>query len=114
MNEAANIPEVEAAEAARLAQQDAVLLLDVREDDEWAAGHAPQAVHTPLGSLDPATVPRDRPVITVCRSGKRAGEAAKALAGAGHDVRNLDGGMQFWSGAGLPVHADDGTPGQII
>lgn len=113
MNEPLPIPEVDAAEAARLADAGDVLLLDVREDDEWDSGRAPQASHIPLGALDPAAVPRDRPVVTVCRSGGRAGKAAQALAQAGHDVRNLTGGMQAWESAGLPVHAGDGTPGTV-
>jgi rhodanese-related sulfurtransferase len=114
VNEAVSVPDVDAAQAARLAEDGAVLLLDVREDDEWDSGHAPQALHTALGALVPADIPGDRPVITVCRSGKRSGEAAKRLAGAGLDVRNLSGGMRSWTEAGLPVVANDGTPGQII
>ena len=113
MTEPVPAPEVDAVEAARLADAGEVLLLDVREPDEWAGGHAPQATHAVLGALDPAAVPRDRPVITVCRSGGRSGQAAAALAAAGHDVRNLTGGMQAWSGAGLPVVAADGSAGQI-
>lgn len=114
MNEPAAIPEVDASEAARMADDDAVLLLDVREHDEWDAGHAPQAVHSPLGALDPADLPAGRPVVTVCRSGRRSGEAARLLASAGRDVRNLTGGMESWAGAGLPVTDVHGSPGQII
>jgi rhodanese-related sulfurtransferase len=113
VNQPLPIPEVDPAEAARLADAGRVLLLDVREGDEWDSGHAPQATHVPLGALDPAAVPRDRPVVTVCRSGGRAGKAAQALAQAGHDVRNLTGGMHGWAQAGLPVQAADGTPGTV-
>ena len=113
MNQPHPIREVDPGEAARLADAGDALLLDVREDDEWDTGHAPQATHVPLGALDPATVPRDRPVIAVCRSGGRAAKAAQALTQAGHDVRNLTGGMQAWTGAGLPVQAADGTPGTV-
>ncbi len=114
MNQPAQVPEVQADVAAQLADSGEVLLLDVREDDEWAAGHAPGATHTVLGRLDPAAIPRDRPIIAVCRSGKRSGSAAQVLSGAGHDVRNLAGGMQAWAGAGLPVVRTDGTAGEII
>lgn len=114
MNQPVQAPEVDAAEAARLADAGEVLLLDVREQDEWGSGHAPQATHTALGALDPAAVPRDRPVIAVCRAGGRSAQAAAALAAAGHDVRNLAGGMQAWSAAGLPVVAADGSAGQIL
>lgn len=114
MNEPLQVPEVDAATAAAQADDGAVLLLDVREDDEWQAGHAPQATHAVLGSLDPAAVPRDRPVVAVCRSGKRSSAAAQALAAAGHDVRNLTGGMQAWAAAGLPVVGPHGGPGDVV
>ncbi len=113
MNQPARIREIDANEAAHLADACEVLLLDVREDDEWSSGHAPQATHLTLGTLDPAAVPRDRPVIAVCRSGNRSGKAAQALAAAGHDVRNLTGGMNAWAQAGLPVVGSDGKPGQV-
>ena len=106
-NDAASHPgapgKITPGEAARAAADGRVLLLDVREADEWAAGHAPHAVHRPLGALDPQQVPTDRPVVTVCRSGNRSAKAAAALHAAGHDVSNLVGGMQSWAAAGLPV-----------
>ena len=114
MNEPAQVPGVDATEAARLAEAGHVLLLDVREDDEWASGHAPQASQTVLGQLDPTAVPRDRPVIAVCRSGTRSTQATHALLAAGVEVRNLTGGMQAWAAAGLPVVRADGGPGEII
>ena len=109
----AQMPELDAAEAARLAGAGEVLLLDVREDDEWQAGHAPQAVHHPLGTLDADALPDDRPVVAVCRSGNRSGKAAQLLLAAGRDARNLTGGMQAWAAAGLPVVAPDGSPGHV-
>lgn len=114
MNEPVQVCDVDADEAARLVEAGEVLLLDVREDDEWAAGHAPMATHTVLGSLAPAVVPRDRPIIAVCRSGRRSGQAAQSLAAAGHEVRNLTGGMQAWAVAGLPVLDRDGGPGTVL
>jgi rhodanese-related sulfurtransferase len=107
------IPEVSVAQAADAAAADSVLLLDVREDDEWAAGHAPAAVHMPLSQLDVTSVPADRSVVAVCRSGNRSGKAAAALAEAGVDVVNMAGGMNAWAAAGLPVVAADGRPGEI-
>ncbi len=89
------------------------LLLDVREPEEWSTGHIADAVHVPLGDLRPGSVPRDRVVIAVCRSGNRSGQAAAALAAAGVDVRNLAGGMRAWDDAGLPITTDDGTPGAV-
>ena len=106
-------PDVSVHEAADAAASDSVLLLDVREDDEWAAGHAQGAVHMPLSSLDPAAVPTDLPIVAVCRSGNRSGKAAATLAQAGIDVVNMAGGMTAWAAAGLPVIAADGSPGEI-
>ena len=62
-----------------------VYLLDVREDDEWAAGHAPDAVHIPVGTLSEraAEIPQDREVYVICRSGTRSAYAAQALAARG-------------------------------
>ncbi len=86
----------------------------MREDDEWAAGHARGAMHVPLGELGPALVPAGCPVVAVCRSGNRSAQAAAELAQTGYDVRNLAGGMRAWTAAGLPVVRDDGTAGEII
>jgi rhodanese-related sulfurtransferase len=86
-------------------------LLDVREDDEWAAGHAPGARHIPLGELGAraAEVPQDELIYVVCRSGHRSGQAAQALAGAGWRAVNVAGGMQQWAAAGLPMVTDSGA-----
>ncbi len=86
-------------------------LLDVREDDEWAAGHAPGARHIPLGQLGAraAEVPQEEVIYVVCRSGHRSGQAAQALAGAGWRTVNVAGGMQQWAAAGLPMVTDSGA-----
>lgn len=107
------IREISAADAAEASRSAAVLLLDVREHHEWAAGRAPGALHMPLSRLDVAEVPTDRPVVAVCRSGNRSGQAATVLAAAGVDVANMAGGMKAWAQAGLPVVTDDGRPGEI-
>jgi rhodanese-related sulfurtransferase len=90
-------------------------IIDVREDGEWAAGHIDGAVHIPLdqleqriGELDP-----QRPVVTVCRSGGRSGQAAELLTSSGRQAAVLDGGMQRWVREGLPASAADGSPGTV-
>ena len=89
-------------------------LLDVREDDEWSAGHAPDAIHVPLARVDEADSRfAGQQVLTVCRSGARSGRAAKTLAAAGVDVHNVAGGMSAWAAAGLPVVRDNGSPGRV-
>jgi len=85
-------------------------LLDVREDDEWTAGHAPEAVHVRLGDLGSraAELPRDREVYVICRSGSRSAYAAQALAGAGLHAVNVADGMTGWAVAGRPMISEDG------
>lgn len=106
-------PQVDLARALSMLTQGA-RLLDVRDDDEWQAGHAPQAEHRPLGLLDPGDYASTDTLVVVCRSGKRSQQAAMTLHGAGLSVHNLAGGMNAWSQAGQPVVRDDGTPGSIV
>jgi rhodanese-related sulfurtransferase len=92
------------------------VLLDVRENDEWAAGHAPSAVHVPMGLIperldELATEFPDRPVRVVCRSGGRSARVTAYLQQAGWDAVNVDGGMRAWAAAGRPMVAEsDATP----
>jgi len=81
-----------------------VFLLDVREDDEWAAGHAPDAVHVRLSEI-----PRDREVYVICRTGARSGYAAQALSGAGWNAVNVADGMTGWAVAGRPMVSETGA-----
>ena len=92
-------------------------LLDVREDDEWAAGHAPGAHHLPMMEIPArmAEVPDDADVVVVCRSGGRSGQVVAYLAQNGWDnVRNLDGGMQSWAASGREVVTDNGQPARVL
>jgi rhodanese-related sulfurtransferase len=102
------------AETHRRALAGEVLLLDVREDDEWTAGRAAEAVHAPLSRLDPSAVPAELPVVVVCRVGSRSQVAAQALVAAGIPAANLAGGMQAWVAAGLPVVRGGDQPGQVV
>ncbi len=96
------------------ARVDGVALLDVREIDEWAAGHAPGATHVPLSRLTPDTVPAGTTVLCLCRSGGRSGKATEALRKVGIDAVNVAGGMNAWAAAGLPVVRVDGRTGTVI
>jgi rhodanese-related sulfurtransferase len=91
-------------------------LLDVREADEWDAGHAPEATWIPLGEVQARVdeLPNDAPIVAICRSGARSHAVAEALVGAGYDVVNLDGGMRAWAAEDYEVVASDGLPGQVI
>ena len=108
--EGPDVQEVEVAEAARLTDTGLALLVDVREDDEWAAGHAPAALHIPLASLPATQLPTGRPVLAICRSGNRSATAAALLLSRGVEARNVSGGMQAWQAAGLPVTTDREPP----
>lgn len=109
---AAGLPlaRITAAEAhERTGPEAEAVLLDVREREEWAAGHAPGAVHAPLSALMAGgRLPRaaqDRPVVAICRSGRRSREAAELLTARGVDAVDVLGGMGAWTEAGLPVVA---------
>lgn len=86
------------------------LILDVREDDEWQAGHIPGATHVPLGELAEraATLSALHPIYVVCRSGKRGLEGTTLLRAAGFDALNVEGGMQAWQEAALPLEPSNG------
>jgi len=93
------------------------VLLDVREDDEWAAGHAPQAIHIPLGELAEriGEVPQDSgEVYVVCRMGGRSARATMYLNQSGWDAVNVAGGMQVWHQQGFPLVAAEGVVPEVI
>jgi rhodanese-related sulfurtransferase len=87
------------------------LLVDVREDDEWGAGHVAGAVHIPLADLGGRLAGLDptRRTVFVCRVGSRSDVAAAIADRAGFAApANLDGGMRAWAAEGLPMEPDDG------
>lgn len=96
---------------------DEVYLLDVREHDEWDAGHAPHAHHIPMREIPArlAEVPTVGEVVVVCRVGGRSAQVAAYLAAQGwENVANLDGGMLAWEASGRSVVADTGLPARVI
>jgi len=95
---------------------DGAYLLDVREDDEWTAGHAPEATHIPLGEVPArvAELPADRQIIAVCRGGGRSGRATAFLREQGLDVYNYDGGMRAWEQRGGALVTDSGAGATVI
>ena len=95
-----------------------LLVLDVREDDEWAAGHIDGALHIPLmelparlGEFVELEAPQTR---VVCKAGGRSARAVAYLAQQGYDVVNLVDGMIGWERAGRAMVADAGQPPQVI
>ncbi len=91
------------------------VLLDVREQDEWDAGHAPGAQHIPMSELAGRLeeLPADQEVLVVCRSGGRSARVTANHNAHRWDARNVDGGMQSWQAAGRDLTSDTGEP-QVI
>ena len=114
MDMLARLPSVDV-ETARDLVRDGAVLLDVREPNEWNAGHAPQAAHPPLGRISEAAkkVTGGKWVVVVCRSGNRSKSAAKAMISMGYAAVNLSGGMTAWAQAGGQVVDRSGRVGAI-
>lgn len=81
------------------------VLVDVREPNEWAAGHATGAVHVPLGHLPNRIdeLPADRELLFLCQSGSRSLVATRIAAERGRAARSVRGGTIAWARAGLPL-----------
>jgi rhodanese-related sulfurtransferase len=92
------------------------VLVDVREDEEWAAGHAPDARHLPMSGLGGrlAEVPGADPLYVICRSGARSARVVAFLNEQGHASVNVAGGMQSWAAHGRPMVAEHGGPPDVI
>lgn len=85
---------------------DSHTILDVREQDEWDEAHIEQSVHIPLGdlALRAGELPKDKPIYTVCRSGRRSLTAIDILDGADlTGAKSLAGGVIAWYEAGKPL-----------
>jgi len=88
------------------------VLLDVREPHEWEAGHAPQALHIPMGQLPDrlGELQTDQELIVVCHVGGRSARSTAWLLSQGVDCSNLAGGMLAWAAAGRPLVSETGAP----
>lgn len=100
--------QVNPAEATLLINREDALVIDVREADEYAGGHLPDARNIPLAKLADRIGEiekyRERPVIICCASGMRSAKACAELKKAGFGrLNNLAGGIDAWRQAGLPV-----------
>jgi rhodanese-related sulfurtransferase len=101
------LPEVSPEEAIALVA-DGMLLVDVREEGEWDAGHAPDARLLPLPQLQErvAELPADTRFLVVCHSGMRSMRATAFLRSEGLDAVNVTGGMVAWAQAGGALTAN--------
>jgi rhodanese-related sulfurtransferase len=95
------------------ARADGAVVLDVREDEEWDAGHLPDSVHIPMHAvpawLDARAADDERPVVVVCRSGHRSAHVTEWLVSQGVDASNLDGGLLAWAVERRPMVTDSGA-----
>lgn len=84
---------------------DGVVLVDVRQPDEYEAAHVEGATLIPLGELAGRLdeLPTDRAIYVMCHSGGRSAQATMYLEGRGFDAVDVRGGITGWYGAGLPV-----------
>lgn len=110
---AEELPAVDPDEVASLPD---AFLLDVREQFEWDAGHATDAVHIDMAELPSrlAEVPHGRPVVCMCRSGGRSARVTAWLRQQGYDARNLTGGAHAWAAFGKPFVNHAGNPGVVV
>ena len=94
------------------------VLLDVREADEWTAGHIEGARHVPMFQV-PQHVSLsedfagDVPIVVVCKMGGRSAQVTAWLNQHGYDAVNLDGGMLAWTSAGRPMVSEDGAAPRV-
>jgi rhodanese-related sulfurtransferase len=99
-------------------RDDMCVLLDVREHDEWHAGHIPGALLLPLSELSEGASLRPEiqglPLVVICRSGNRSQRATELLTGSGVEAVDVIGGMQEWAQSGLPVVDAQGLPGTVV
>ncbi|MBI5450291.1 MAG: rhodanese-like domain-containing protein [Gammaproteobacteria bacterium] len=100
--------ELQPADAVRLMNDRDVLVLDVREQDEFSSGHIIHARHVPVAQLTERVSEldafRQQPVVVYCRTGQRAARAAALLKKQGFsEIYKLNGGIMSWQGAGLPL-----------
>jgi rhodanese-related sulfurtransferase len=108
-----NVPTIDVSEIAA----DAVVL-DVREDHEWTAGHIEGARHIPMfqvpqhaGRSDDLSP--DVPIAVVCKAGGRSAQVTAWLNQHGYQARNVDGGMLAWAASGRPMVSEDGAPPRV-
>ena len=98
--------EIAPAEAKKAMENKDAQFIDVRTKEEYAGGHAPNAVNFPLDTLasDLGKLDKSKPVYVICQSGRRSKEGAKILSEAGFkQVFSIEGGTSAWTAAGLPV-----------
>ena len=96
------------------------LILDVREPDEWAAGHIEGARHIPMNSVpttlthEPGDLTPDARIYVMCAMGGRSSQVAAWMLHQGYDAVNVAGGMHAWEDAGRPMASDTNEPPVVL
>jgi rhodanese-related sulfurtransferase len=94
------------------------VLLDVRETEEWVAGHIDGARHVPMYQIpqhvqDGEDLSADTPIVVVCKMGGRSAQVTAWLSQQGFDAVNLEGGMLAWATSGRRMISEDGGPPRV-
>lgn len=105
--------EIDARRAIALARAGGARLVDVREQHEWDAGHAPDAQLMPMSTFSDETALPEEPLLIVCHAGVRSKRVADALAARGVDATSVAGGMVAWAAAGGDVVSEDGSDPRV-
>jgi hydroxyacylglutathione hydrolase len=107
-SDSTSLAEISPQQASKIVASDNAIIIDVRTQEEWDAGHIPGAIHIPLsevkGRLDDFKIYEDKTLVMQCHSGKRSAKAANILLDAGfNNVSNLKGGIMAWKAEKLPI-----------
>lgn len=104
-SKAGNLPAEISVSEAYQKYQEGVFVLDVRRPDEWDMYHVANTIQIPLTELPDRLneLPKDQPIVIICHSGNRSGQAQVILAQAGFNATSVSGGMIAWNQAGYPL-----------
>jgi rhodanese-related sulfurtransferase/glyoxylase-like metal-dependent hydrolase (beta-lactamase superfamily II) len=110
------LPAIPAIDVNTVAANPDAFIVDIREYQEWAAGHVATAIHIPMGEIISRIdeLPIDRQIVCMCRSGNRSARVTSYLVRNGFDVVNLSGGAQRWLSHGHPLVSQFGHEGVVI
>ena len=102
---AGNLPALVSVDEAHQMYQDGTFVLDVRTPEEWNDFHAPNTTLIPLDELAARVneLPKDQPILVVCRSGNRSKTGRDILLQAGFNATSMEGGLNAWRDSGYPT-----------
>lgn len=100
-----NLPAFVSVDEAHQMYEEGTFVLDVRTPEEWNEYHAPNTTLIPLNELASRVdeLPKDQPVVVVCRSGNRSQTGRDILLQAGFNATSMNGGLNAWRDSGYPI-----------